>query len=155
MQDVAPYVLSPHQWDQGFSPARAASGQDTWQKALPAAAGSGSSGLSGLNSPNMCTEVFHFEAQEATTVQATQHAQRYLAGGSSMRGSGSIALPPVEGTQVGSLTSVTDNKFATAYLCKPSLPLYAIYLTIYWINLSHLPIFCHIFLSSHPSIHPC
>ena len=103
MQDVAPYVLSPHQWDQGLSPARLASGQDTWQKALPAAAGQKSSGLDGLNSPNMCTEVFHFKAEEATAVQATQHVQRYLAGGmgSSMRGSGSIALPPVEGVQVG------------------------------------------------------
>lgn len=53
----------------------------------------------------MCKEVFQFEAQETTAVQATQHVQRFLTGGSSMRGSGSIALPPVAPVQVWMLAS--------------------------------------------------
>ncbi len=88
-------------WDQGFSQARLPSGQSPWQKALPGAAVEEASGLNGFNSPSMCKEVFQFEAQETSAVQATQHVQRYLAGGTSMRGSGSIALPPVSGSQVG------------------------------------------------------
>ncbi len=95
LQDLAPLVLYSH-WDQGFSQARLPSGQSPWQKSLPGAAKEEASELNGFHSPSMCKEVFQFEAQETSVVQATQHVQRYLAGGtSSMRGSGSIALPPV------------------------------------------------------------
>lgn len=43
----------------------------------------------------MCQQVFQSTATEDSPVQATQRAQRHLAAGTSMRGSGSIALPPV------------------------------------------------------------
>ena len=95
LQDLAPLVLYSH-WDQGLSQARLPSGQSPWQKSLPGTDKDESSGLNGFHSPSMCKEIFQFEAQETSVVQATQHVQRYLAGGtSSMRGSGSIALPPV------------------------------------------------------------
>ncbi|KAL0037098.1 hypothetical protein WJX79_000251 [Trebouxia sp. C0005] len=95
LKDLAPVVLYS-QWDQGFSQAKLPSGQSPWQKSLPGAAKDEASELNGFHSPSMCKEVFQFEAQETSVVQATQHVQRYLAGGTaSMRGSGSIALPPV------------------------------------------------------------
>lgn len=95
LKDLAPLVLYSH-WDQGLSQARLPSGQSPWQKSLPGTDKDESSGLNGFHSPSMCKEIFQFEAQETSVVQATQHVQRYLAGGtSSMRGSGSIALPPV------------------------------------------------------------
>lgn len=95
-QDVAPLVLYS-QRDQVFSQV---SGQSPWQHALPGLAKEDGLGLSGFRSPSMCKEVFQFEAQDTTAVQATQHVQRFLTGGSSMRGSGSIALPPVTPIQV-------------------------------------------------------
>ena len=95
VQDLAPVVLYS-QWDQDFNQARLPSGQSPWQHALPGTVTEDTSGLNGLRSPSMCKEVFQFEAQETTAVQATQHVQRFLTGGSSMRGSGSIALPPVQ-----------------------------------------------------------
>lgn len=99
VQDLAPLVLYS-QRDQGFSPATLPSGQSPWQKALPGTAKEDVSGLNGFRSPSMCKEVFQFAAQDTTAVQATQHVQRFLTGGSSMRGSGSIALPPVPPVQV-------------------------------------------------------
>lgn len=97
--------------DEGFSPARLQLGQSPWQKALPGAAIEEASDLDGFNSPSMCTEVFQFEAQETSAVQATQHVQRYLAGGTSMRGSGSIALPPVTQSQVWPRTQAFSTVF--------------------------------------------
>ena len=88
------------QWDNGFSQARVTSGQSPWQKPQLGAAAEDSSDLNGFNSPSMCKEVFQFEARETSAVQATRHVQQYLAGGTSMRGSGSIALPPVADSQV-------------------------------------------------------
>ena len=110
MQDLAPVVLYSSS-DQSISQARlpsgrspVPSGQSMWQRALPGTAEEDTSGLHGFRSPSMCNEVFQFEAQETTAVQATQHVQRFLTGGSSMRGSGSIALPPVPPVQVCMLT---------------------------------------------------
>lgn len=106
MQDLAPLVLYSSS-DQGIGQVRlpsgqspVLSGQSPWQRALPGTAEKDTSGLHGFRSPSMCHEVFQFEAQETTAVQATQHVQRFLTGGSSMRGSGSIALPPVPPVQV-------------------------------------------------------
>lgn len=99
MQDLAPVVLYSR-WDQGISQAQLPSGQSPWQHALPGTAQEDLSGLNGFRSPSMCKEVYQFEAQGTTAVQATQHVQRFLTGGSSMRGSGSIALPPVPPVQV-------------------------------------------------------
>lgn len=99
VQDLAPVVLYSSS-DQGISQARLPSGQSPWQRALPGTAAEDTSGLNGFRSPSMCKEVFQFAAQETTAVQATQHVQRFLTGGSSMRGSGSIALPPVPPVQV-------------------------------------------------------
>lgn len=99
LQDLAPVVLYS-QWDQGFTQARVTSGQSPWQQPQVGAAAEEASDLNGFNSPSMCKEVFQFEARETTAVQATQHVQQYLAGGTSMRGSGSIALPPVVDSQV-------------------------------------------------------
>lgn len=93
--------------DQGTNQARLPSGQfplpsgqSLWQRALPGTVEEDTLGLNGFRSPSMCKEVFQFEAQETTAVQATQHVQRFLTAGSSMRGSGSIALPPVAPVQV-------------------------------------------------------
>jgi len=126
LQDLAPVVLHSH-WDQGFSQARLPSGQSPWQKSLPGAASDEASELNGFHSPSMCKEVFQFEAQETSVVQATQHVQRYLAGGtSSMRGSGSIALPPVTNpSQVQySVPSVYpktwENKLTLLVFCLPA-----------------------------------
>ena len=100
IQDLAPVVLYSS-WDQGFTQARLPSRQTLWQQALPSPAVGGVSDMDGFNSPSMCKEVFQFEAHDTSTVQAAQHVQRLLAGGTtSMRGSGSIALPPVAGSQV-------------------------------------------------------
>ncbi|KAL3144021.1 hypothetical protein ABBQ32_003825 [Trebouxia sp. C0010 RCD-2024] len=98
LKDLAPLVLYS-QRDQGFSHATLPSGQSPWQTALPGTAEEDVSSLSGFRSPSMCKEVFQFEAQDTTAVQATQHVQRFLTAGSSMRGSGSIALPPVPPVQ--------------------------------------------------------
>lgn len=94
LQDLAPVALYSH-WDQGPNQARLPPGQSSWQHALPDTVQEDLSGLNGFRSPSMCKEVFQFGAQETTAVQATQHVQRFLTGGSSMRGSGSIALPPI------------------------------------------------------------
>lgn len=106
VQDLAPVVLYSSS-DLGTSQARLPSGQSQlpsgqspWQRALPGTVEEDILGLNGFRSPSMCKEVFQFEAQETTAVQATQHVQRFLTAGSSMRGSGSIALPPVAPVQV-------------------------------------------------------
>ena len=95
VQDLAPYALYSTYWDQAMSPAHLPAVQGTWPKALPGQQSEEGTGLTGFTGPTMCQQVFQSTAAEGSA-QATQRAQRFLAAGTSMRGSGSIALPPVE-----------------------------------------------------------
>lgn len=71
----------------------------SWQQALPGSADldtEQSKSLQGFTGPSMCQQVFQSTAVSDSPMQARQRAQRHLAAGTSMRGSGSIALPPVQ-----------------------------------------------------------
>ena len=115
VQDLAPYALYHSYWDQGTTPAHLPVIQSSWQQALPGGFDSdGSRRLAGFVGPSMCQQVFQSAATEDNSpMQATQRAQRHLAAGTSMRGSKSIPLPPVQGyEQVGVRTHVLKGCFA-------------------------------------------
>ena len=120
MQDLAPYALHDSYWDQGSTPAHLPVIQSSWQQALPGSAGPDhSTSLSGFVGPSMCQQVFQSTATEDSPVQATQRAQRHLAAGTSMRGSGSIALPPIHESGYEQVSDVS-NKSVTS-LCLTNL----------------------------------
>lgn len=118
LQDLAPYALYHSYWDQGTTPAHLPVIQSSWQQALPGGVDSdGSRSLAGFVGPSMCQQVFQSAATEdSSPMQATQRAQRHLAAGTSMRGSGSIPLPPVQGYEQVSLHTDVLKRCCASYL---------------------------------------
>lgn len=116
MQDLAPFALYHSYWEQGITPAPLPVVMGSWQQALPGSDldSEQSKSLSGFVGPSMCQQVFQSTAANDSPMQATQRAQRHLAAGTSMRGSGSIALPPVQ--EVG-YEQVSDTGFNRSCVC--------------------------------------